>query len=806
MKRAWLLLMILAISLLALPAAAEGVSYGVTVTAFTPATHGTADAPDGVNGSVTFTVTVVKGKQQQTTRSITIPISAVPYAGVSNADAVEAARAALAGLETEAVYAYGAGVAGRDAAALSACWEALNAEPKAAGVTLAVTLTDKGDAFFDAAIAITKGAHAATAAAELQLVELADPRIAEAVAAIEGAYAEVVLPAPSTSGDPPDNYPPVAEAAANAAYAWTEDLTYTRGGDVYIAPAIGTPENQYGVDGSYSFYYTVGNVAQPQYATDTATISLPVPASPLDALGYAYDLVYGAYKNTTYTNPDAEDKAAAIAERFRADAETALAPYTANGIVPAASLSVTYDSTTYQAATDGTAAYPDGESGVLSCALTVHCGDDSRDILPFYMLTITPVPYAGLTDAQAVANAKAALDGKTVNASYAYDSGDAGRIAAALAACQTLVSAADGVSLSVALAPVAGDQYAATVTITKGEVPATDTATVTATLTEAIDPRITTAIDDLNYEIPRVSLPAPMASDNPPSNYPGIINNAADAAHSIPSDMTRTFNYGSYTAPQNGTIDDPDGTNGTYNFSYTVANARQSQSTNAFSLAAPAVPVSEGRCFSYAYELVSGASYPARVEHPGAGADVPGALRAQMQAIASGALSTYNGKGLPYAASVSVTQNAYEAAGPLKDDTDGYLEYTVNITVGVTSGSLEKKTVTFPTLPEVPSETLSLAAEALSGASPLTVNILYPNIADTSAIRSAVTTAVNNVVSVRTNGRVSATNIYTIEALPSEITTPGPVRMYTVTLRHGTSGDENAVTFNVQWMYTDEPS
>ncbi len=263
MKRIVLIVVVLALALFTLPALTEGVSYDVTITSFTPAAHGTAAYPDGVSGAITFTVTVAKGAQKQTTQPITLAINAAPYAGVSDAQAVEAARAALEGHEDECFFAYGSGEAGRIEAVVTSCEEALSAVPDAAGVTLSPTFAALGGDEYTVTLDITKGEvpARATATAKFFIVETADPRIAEGVAAITGAMDGVKLPVPSTSGNPPDNYPGVVDAAAALAFPVPSDMTVQRTDVAYTAPTDGTPDNQYGDDGAYSFYYTVGNVA-----------------------------------------------------------------------------------------------------------------------------------------------------------------------------------------------------------------------------------------------------------------------------------------------------------------------------------------------------------------------------------------------------------------------------------------------------------------------------------------------------------------------------------------------------------------
>lgn len=85
----------------ALKSAAEtAVSNGnVTVTinqvSYNAPTAGTADAPSGTNGSYVFTIKVEKGSQSQTTAQKTIAITATPFTGLTNVQAVAAAKSVI---------------------------------------------------------------------------------------------------------------------------------------------------------------------------------------------------------------------------------------------------------------------------------------------------------------------------------------------------------------------------------------------------------------------------------------------------------------------------------------------------------------------------------------------------------------------------------------------------------------------------------------------------------------------------------------------------------------------------------------
>ncbi|HEX3020982.1 MAG TPA: Ig-like domain-containing protein, partial [Lachnospiraceae bacterium] len=62
---------------------------------YTPAVAGTSADPDGTDGSYAFTITVTKGTQSQTTIQKTITITVTAYTGVTDVQAVQAAKAAI---------------------------------------------------------------------------------------------------------------------------------------------------------------------------------------------------------------------------------------------------------------------------------------------------------------------------------------------------------------------------------------------------------------------------------------------------------------------------------------------------------------------------------------------------------------------------------------------------------------------------------------------------------------------------------------------------------------------------------------
>ncbi|MED5021018.1 hypothetical protein P9847_27525, partial [Paenibacillus chibensis] len=73
----------------------NAVTVTVTKVSYTAPIAGDGDHVSGTDGSYTFTITVAKGLQSQTTAQQTIAITATAYNGVPNVQAVAAAKAAL---------------------------------------------------------------------------------------------------------------------------------------------------------------------------------------------------------------------------------------------------------------------------------------------------------------------------------------------------------------------------------------------------------------------------------------------------------------------------------------------------------------------------------------------------------------------------------------------------------------------------------------------------------------------------------------------------------------------------------------
>ena len=130
----------------------SSVAVTINTVSYTAPAAGTSADPDGTDGSYSFTVTVSKGIRSATTEAKTVAITATAYTGVTDAQAVAAAKDALTDGTVEV--AYGAAQADKTAAVQSYVNGLLDDVSAAAGVTATVTYnSDTGN--YD--VALSKG-------------------------------------------------------------------------------------------------------------------------------------------------------------------------------------------------------------------------------------------------------------------------------------------------------------------------------------------------------------------------------------------------------------------------------------------------------------------------------------------------------------------------------------------------------------------------------------------------------------------------------------------------------------------------
>jgi len=274
---------------------------------YTVPTAGTADIPSGTNGSYRFTVKVKKGSLERTTGEKTIVIIATPYPGLTNAQAVAAAKTAVAGGTVNV--AYGADQAAKTAAVQSYVNGLLSAVPNAAGVA-AVVCHGSGNQYN---VALSKGSASDSKSIAMTVNEAADPAIAivtAAKSAAEGAsYNDMTQEAVTSETAIANAVKATAVAAIN-----NGDITVTINKVSYIAPTAGTADTPSGTNGSYIFTVGVEKGSQSQTTTQRAITVTATPYSGLtnaQAVAAAKTAVAGGTVNVAY-GVDQAAKTAAV--------------------------------------------------------------------------------------------------------------------------------------------------------------------------------------------------------------------------------------------------------------------------------------------------------------------------------------------------------------------------------------------------------------------------------------------------------------------------------------------------------------
>ncbi|MED5020199.1 S-layer homology domain-containing protein, partial [Paenibacillus chibensis] len=259
----------------ALKATAEAAvnNNAVTVTvnkvSYTAPITGDGDHVSGTDGSYTFTITVAKGLQSQTTAQQTIAITATAFNGVTNVQAVAAAKAALVNGSVEV--AFGASQADKTAAVQSYVNGLLVGD--AAGVAATVTYNSVSGNYD---VALSKGSASDSKSLAMTVNESADPDIvivAAAKIAAEGASYSSMTQAAATS----ESVIVAALKAAAEAAVKNSSVAVTINKVSYTAPIAGNSANRSGTDGSYVFTVTLTKGSQSQ---TTGQIKVNISATP----------------------------------------------------------------------------------------------------------------------------------------------------------------------------------------------------------------------------------------------------------------------------------------------------------------------------------------------------------------------------------------------------------------------------------------------------------------------------------------------------------------------------------------------
>ncbi|WOO38414.1 hypothetical protein R2R35_07890 [Anaerocolumna sp. AGMB13020] len=249
----------------------SSVTVDVNYVAYTLPEAGTSSNPQGTDGSYTFTITVSKGLQSQTTSQKTISITATAYTGVTDVQAVSAAKAALVNGSVEV--AFGATQADKTAAVQSYVDSQLSAAADAAGVTAGVTYNSATGSYD---VALTKGSEHDSKSLTMTVKVAPDPDIAIVAAAKSAAqdasYSNMSQIAATDETAIQTVLKSIAETAVNDSRV-SVDVNY----ETYTLPEAGTSSNPQGTDGSYTFTITVSKGLQSQ-TTSQKTISITATA------------------------------------------------------------------------------------------------------------------------------------------------------------------------------------------------------------------------------------------------------------------------------------------------------------------------------------------------------------------------------------------------------------------------------------------------------------------------------------------------------------------------------------------------
>ena len=258
----------------ALKATAEAAVNNGTVTvtinkvSYTAPIAGTSADPVGTDGSYVFTITVSKGLQSQTTTQKTIAITATAYTGITDVQAVAAAKAAL--VDGSVNVAFGADQTAMTAAVQSYVNGILSGTLDASGVSAMVTF-DNSTGNYE--VALSKGSANDSKSLTMTLNVSADPDITvvnNTRLAVEGeSYANMTQAIAISETVISDALKTTAVTAVTGSA-----ITVTINKISYTEPIAGTSANPSGTNGSYVFTITISKGVQSQTTTQkTITIT-----------------------------------------------------------------------------------------------------------------------------------------------------------------------------------------------------------------------------------------------------------------------------------------------------------------------------------------------------------------------------------------------------------------------------------------------------------------------------------------------------------------------------------------------------
>nr|WP_320024146.1 putative Ig domain-containing protein [uncultured Acetobacterium sp.] len=221
---------------------------------------GDADNPNGTNGRYGFKVTVSKGSQSLYTGWKYIDITAEPFIGITNAQAVAAAKAAI--VDGSVDVSFGATQADKTAAVETYVKGMIDKIADAAGVTATVT-HDSGNQYN---VALSKGSASDSKSISMTVNEVADPDIATvatAFSAVDGASYKNMTPAEAISEEVVANA--VKTTAETAVNNNSVTVIVTKVWPGYVLPTASDADNPNGTNGRYGFKVTVSKGSQSLY-------------------------------------------------------------------------------------------------------------------------------------------------------------------------------------------------------------------------------------------------------------------------------------------------------------------------------------------------------------------------------------------------------------------------------------------------------------------------------------------------------------------------------------------------------------
>ncbi|WP_169833413.1 hypothetical protein, partial [Paenibacillus oryzae] len=240
---------------------------------YVPSITGDADNPNGTDGSYTFTITFLRPWQARTTAPMTVPILATAFDGLSNIQAVAAAKTAL--VDGTVNVAFGALQAVKTTAVQSYVNGLLVGD--AAGVTAIVTYNSVSGNYD---VVLSKGSANDIKSLMMTVNESADPDIdivsAAKIAAEAASYSTLAQATATSESVIAAALKATAEAAVN-----NNAVSVTVNTDNYMAPIAGNGDNVNGTDGSYTFTVTVAKGLQRQ---TTSQQTIAITATPFSGL------------------------------------------------------------------------------------------------------------------------------------------------------------------------------------------------------------------------------------------------------------------------------------------------------------------------------------------------------------------------------------------------------------------------------------------------------------------------------------------------------------------------------------------